>query len=173
MLELAVETDREAVNWLACQVHAMHVGWLPETYEMPPEMYPKERFQKAIAERSLYVARLHGAVVGYMNLMIRNFDGLGLKKRKVLRIDEIAVEESLRGQGVGTEMMEDVRALAKTLGCTSLQLGVYPQNAAAVAFYAYIIPFLISTGVGAVIAGILVFSLQRSGVLRSMQSSLS
>ena len=34
-------------------------------------------------------------------------------------------------------------------------------------------PFLISTGVGAVIAGILVFSLQRSGVLRSMQSSLS
>lgn len=135
MLELAVETDREAVNRLACQVHAMHVGWLPETYEMPPEMYPKERFQKAIAERSLYVARLHGAVVGYMNLMIRNFDGLGLKKRKVLRIDEIAVEESLRGQGVGTKMMEDVRALAKILGCTSLQLGVYPQNDAAVAFY--------------------------------------
>lgn len=60
---------------------------------------------------------------------------MGLKKRKVLRIDEIAVEESLRGQGVGTEMMEDVRALAKTLGCTNLQLGVYPQNAAAVAFY--------------------------------------
>ena len=42
-----------------------------------------------------------------------------------------------------------------------------------IAFYAYIVPFLISTGVGAVIAGILVFSLQRSGVLRSMQSSLS
>ena len=131
MLELAVETDREAVNRLACQVHAMHVGWLPETYEM----YPKERFRKAIAERSLYVARLHGAVVGYMNLMIRNFDGLGLKKRKVLRIDEIAVEESLRGQGVGTEMMEDVRALARAFGCTDLQLGVYPQNDVAVAFY--------------------------------------
>lgn len=45
MLELAVETDREAVNRLACQVHAMHVGWLPDTYEMPPEMYPKERFR--------------------------------------------------------------------------------------------------------------------------------
>lgn len=135
MLELAVETDREAVNRLACQVHAMHVGWLPETYEMPPEMYPEERFQKAIAERSLYVARLHGAVVGYMNLMIRNFDGLGLKKRKVLRIDEIAVEESIRGQGVGTKMMEDVRALARAFGCTDLQLGVYPQNDVAVAFY--------------------------------------
>ena len=46
-------------------------------------------------------------------------------------------------------------------------------DAATLAVTAYIIPFLISTGVGAVIAGILVFSLQRSGVLRSMQSSLS
>ena len=135
MLELAVETDREAVNRLACQVHAMHVGWLPETYEMPREMYPPERFREAIAERSLYVARLHSAVVGYVSLKIRNYDSPGLVKRKVLLIDEIAVEETLRGQGVGTEMMEDVRALAKTLGCTSLQLGGYPQNAAAVAFY--------------------------------------
>ena len=47
------------------------------------------------------------------------------------------------------------------------------KSAGDIAFYAYIVPFLISTGVGAVIAGILVFSLQRSGVLRSMQSNLS
>ena len=47
------------------------------------------------------------------------------------------------------------------------------KSAGDIAFYAYIVPFLISTGVGAVIAGILVLSLQRSGVLRSMQSSLS
>ena len=42
-----------------------------------------------------------------------------------------------------------------------------------IAFYAYIVPFLISTAVGAVIAGVLVYSLQHSGALRSMQSSLS
>ena len=34
-------------------------------------------------------------------------------------------------------------------------------------------PGLISTAVGAVIAGVLVYSLQHSGALRSMQSSLS
>jgi ribosomal protein S18 acetylase RimI-like enzyme len=32
-------------------------------------------------------------------------------------------------------MMEEVRALAKAFGYTDLQLGVYPQNDAAVAFY--------------------------------------
>ena len=42
-----------------------------------------------------------------------------------------------------------------------------------IAFYAYIVPFLISTAVGAVIAGVLVYSLQHSGALRSMQSRLS
>ena len=47
------------------------------------------------------------------------------------------------------------------------------KSAGDIAFYAYIVPFLISTAVGAVIAGVLVFSLQRSGALRNMQSSLS
>ena len=32
-------------------------------------------------------------------------------------------------------MMEDVRALARAFGCRDLQLGVYPQNDSAVAFY--------------------------------------
>ena len=47
------------------------------------------------------------------------------------------------------------------------------KSAGDIAFYAYIVPFLISTAVGALIAGVLVYSLQHSGVLRSMQNSLS
>ena len=47
------------------------------------------------------------------------------------------------------------------------------KSAGDIAFYAYIVPFLISTAVGSIIAGVLVYSLQRSGALRSMQSSLS
>ena len=47
------------------------------------------------------------------------------------------------------------------------------KSAGDIAFYAYIVPFLISTAVGAVIAGVLVYSLQHSGALHSMQSSLS
>ena len=47
------------------------------------------------------------------------------------------------------------------------------QSAGDIAFYAYIVPFLISTAVGSIIAGVLVYSLQRSGALRSMQQSLS
>ena len=50
-------------------------------------------------------------------------------------IDEFGVHESCRGQGIGKQMMAEVRALAKAFRCTDLQLSVYPQNDDAVGFY--------------------------------------
>ena len=47
------------------------------------------------------------------------------------------------------------------------------ESAGDIAFYAYIVPFLVSTAGGAVIAGVLLAALQRSGALHSMQTSLS
>ena len=47
------------------------------------------------------------------------------------------------------------------------------QSAADIAFYAYIIPFLISTAAGAVISAVLIYSLKRSNVLHTMQEKLN
>lgn len=46
------------------------------------------------------------------------------------------------------------------------------QNAADIAYYAYIIPFLISTAAGAIISGVLIYSLKKANVLHVMQESL-
>ena len=135
MLELARECDRENVNELARQVHAMHVAWRPDIYEMVEEMYPQDRFNEAVAQRQLYVAKIGGQVKGYVLLKIREYNWPGVVKRKVMVVDEFCVHEAVRGHGIGTEMMSDIRALAKAFGCTDLQLGVYPQNDAAVGFY--------------------------------------
>ena len=45
-------------------------------------------------------------------------------------------------------------------------------SVAKVAFYAYIIPFLISTTVGAVLAAVIILMLQRAGTLTKIQSRL-
>ena len=50
-------------------------------------------------------------------------------------IDEFCVEESLRRHGIGTQMLSEIKVLAKAFGCTDLQLSVYPQNDDAVGFY--------------------------------------
>ena len=135
MLELARPGDREAVNALALQVHAMHVSWRPDIYEMVEELYTEARFLDAIKSRSLYVAKIDGIMLGYVSLKIRDYDWPGVVKRKVMLVDELCVEETARGQGIGKTIMEDVHALSKAFRCTDLQLGVYPQNDDAVAFY--------------------------------------
>jgi len=135
MLELARPGDREAVNVLAKQIHEMHVSWRPDIYEMVPELYPEERFLDAVKQRQLYVARVGGVVAGYALLKIRQYDWSGVVRRKVMVIDELCVDELCRGQGIGTEIMAEIRVLAKAFRCTDLQLGVYPQNDDAVGFY--------------------------------------
>ncbi len=46
------------------------------------------------------------------------------------------------------------------------------QSTAKVAWYAYVVPFLISTAGGALIAGVILVSLKRSGVLARMQDAI-
>ena len=135
MLELAILSDREAVNAMAREVHAMHVAWRPDIYEMVEELYPEDRFQEAIRARQLYVAKRDGLVLGYVLVKIRDHDWPGVVRRKVMLVDEICVEESWRNQGIGKQMMLEVRALARAFRCTDLQLGVYPQNDSGVVFY--------------------------------------
>lgn len=135
MLELATPADRETVNNLAQQVHTMHVAWLPDIYEMAQELYPQQRFTEAIKEKQLYVAKVNDVTVGYVLLKIREYIWPGLVRRKVMLVDEICVDALCRGQGIGTRMMLEVRALARAFGCRDLQLGVNPQNEAAIHFY--------------------------------------
>lgn len=135
MLQLASVSDREGVERLARQVHGLHVEWRPDIYEMPEVLYSEERFQQETKGRNLYVAKLDDMVTGYALLKIRNYDWPGVVKRRVMLVEEFGVEESVRNQGIGKQMMEDIHALAKAFRCTDLQLGVYPQNDDAVGFY--------------------------------------
>lgn len=47
------------------------------------------------------------------------------------------------------------------------------KSAGDIAFYAYIIPFLISTAGGAIISAVLLYSLKKTGVLGNMQETLA
>ena len=135
MLELATLKNRDDVNRLARQVHEMHVQWRPDLYTMPEELFPEELYAELLKNRELYVAKLDGAVIGFALLKMRVSEGVGKVTRKIMLINQVCVDEALRNHGIGTQMMEEVRILARAFGCTDLQLGVYPQNDAAVSFY--------------------------------------
>ena len=135
MLELATKHDRPDVERLAKQVHEMHVQWRPDLFTMPDELFPEEHYSELLKNRELYVAKMNGTVVGFALVRMRISEGVGRVTRKIMLIDQLCVDETLRNHGIGTQMMEEVRVLARAFGCTDLQLGVYPQNDEAVSFY--------------------------------------
>ena len=135
MLELARESDWAAVNRLSVQIHDLHAAYRQDVYSHSPEPYPKDKFLEDIQSRMVYVAKVHGEVAGYVVLSVLNKSGPGIVPQKQMRLDSICVEEMLRGHGIGKAMVSDVRALAKAFGCSSLILGVHPENDDAVCFY--------------------------------------
>lgn len=136
MLELAQRGDLEAVRRLKNQVHALHVSMRPDIYRMEEELMGQETFFDEIRNRLIYVAKPGGVVTGYVRILIREKKGPGLTPCRILSLEEICVEEALRGQGIGREMMTDLRALAKAFGCRQILIGgVYPENDGAIAFY--------------------------------------
>lgn len=135
MLELAREADFDAFSRICQQAHALHVAWRPDIYCPAEDVFPKDYFLECIQEKRLFVAKVGGAVVGFVLFRIWKTGGPGNVSRRILDLDSIAVDEHLRNQGIGTQMMAELRVLAKAFGCTDLQLSVYPQNDGAVAFY--------------------------------------
>lgn len=135
MLQLAREADWEEVKRLSVQVHDLHAAWRPDIYFQTDEPYPKEKFLEDIRTRMVYVAKIDGIVAGYVVLAVMQKGGAGTVQRKLLRLESICVEESIRGHGIGRTMVEEVRALAKAFGCSQIILGVHPENDRAVDFY--------------------------------------
>ena len=132
ILELATPGDRDVVNRLARQVHALHVFLQPDVYEMPEgEPYPQERYDQALRDKELYLAKVEGIPVGYTLLRVRQT----LSGNKVMLLDELCVDEACRRQGMGTEMMEFIHVLAKAQGCHHLELNVNAKNEAALRLY--------------------------------------
>ena len=135
MLELARMDEWTEIQRLSVQIHDMHASWRPDIYYSCEEPYPRERFMEDIHNRLVYTAKQSGSVVGYVILAFVEKGGAGTVPKRMLRLDSVVVDEAFRGQGIGKQMIADVRALAKAFGCRELILGVHPENDAAVAFY--------------------------------------
>ena len=135
MLELATMDNWQDINRISGQVAALHTAWRPDLFRYAEISYPKEVLEQLIKEKSIFVAKVGGTVIGYTAFWIWDTNGECSVPRKVMSIQDFTVDEPYRNRGFGTAMMQELRVLAKAFRCTDLQLTVYPQNDEAVAFY--------------------------------------
>jgi len=112
----------------------------------------------------------YGLGAAFVASLLRNFLGLG----SLLAFPGSMIGALLSGLAYKYSKKLWLTVLAEVFGTGILGgLCAYPiaiafmgKQAGDVAFYAYVIPFLISTAVGAVIAGVLVTMLQKTGALK-------
>lgn len=74
-------------------------------------------------------------MLGYCFCIFRQLQDNILTDIKTLYIDDLCVDESCRGQHVGSQLYAYVRNYAKELGCYNLTLNVWALNENALRFY--------------------------------------
>ena len=127
--------DYDAVEAIMRQIHALHTALRPDLFAPCEPVFPQTYFVEAVLNELLFVAEHDGKIAGLMECVIRHSERQGRVTRDVLYVETLAVTESMRGQGVGTCLMDYARQLATTRGYVAVELQVNARNAKARAFY--------------------------------------
>lgn len=121
---------------------------------------------------AVFLGPWYGVVSAFAASLIRNLLGLG----SLMAFPGSMFGAGLSGLAYKFSKNVPLTLVGEVFGTAVLGgLCAYPVaillmgvSAADVAFYAYIIPFLISTAVGAAVSGVILFALKKAGALQSM-----
>ena len=134
----AEEKDIRRIDDLLLQVLRIHYNARPDIFRPETRKYTDEELKEIIAdpERPIFVAEVDGRVEGYAFCIFQqHINNNILTDIKTLYIDDLCVEEALRGQHIGRQLYDYVVAFAKEQGCYNLTLNVWNCNESAMKFY--------------------------------------
>jgi len=111
------------------------LGRQRESFELPIKSCYVDAFREIDADpnNELLVAELDGAVVGTMQLTFT--PSLSFQGGRRSTVESVRVDESLRGRGIGREMMLWAIERAKERDCVSMQLTSHVERPRAHTFY--------------------------------------
>ena len=135
----AKNKDLEGINNLLYQVLMVHHNGRPDLFKANVKKYNDEQLLDIIAydERPIFVGvddEDHVFVYAFLVFEQHVNDNV-LTPIKTLYIDDLCVDETLRGQHVGSRLYEHVLSFAKESGCYNVTLNVWECNPSARKFY--------------------------------------
>ncbi len=136
MIRLAQKSDAPALMSLLAQVGGLHHQLRPDIFG--EQKYTEEELLKLFGDEKapIFVYEEDGIVLGHLFCTIKDYtSSKQLMPIKTLYIDDLCVDESARGKGIGTKLVEFAKAYAKEIGCYNLTLCVWEGNEQAKAFY--------------------------------------
>ena len=139
MIRKAVHEDIDAVMRLLHQVNDLHAAGRPDIFVAGVTKYSPEEVIAVFDNPSTPVfiyADDSGNPLGYCFCVVQDHsDCHHLAPVKTLYIDDLCVDESLRGKHIGKALYEYVRSWAKDNGFYNITLNVWACNPSAVSFY--------------------------------------
>lgn len=138
-IERAGIDDMEGINKLLKQVLMVHHKGRPDLFKADEKKYTDDELAAIIRDDSkpIFVARGDGGkVMGYVFCVYQQYVNNNiLTDVKTLYIDDLCVDENLRGQHVGKQLYNYVLAFAKEQGFYNVTLNVWSCNEGAMKFY--------------------------------------
>ena len=134
----ARQCDVEDINKLLYQVHRVHSEGRPDIFRPGNKKYTDEELTEIIQDdkRPIFVGMLDDHVAGYAFCVFKEHVGeRSLSDIRTLYIDDLCVEEKLRGKHIGKQLYEYVLGFAKEQGCYNVTLNVWACNPSAMKFY--------------------------------------
>lgn len=135
----ARESDIPRLGELLCQVLDVHHTGRPDIFKAAARKYTDEELANILQDEKtpVFVAEDETkGVLGYaFCIFMQNKDHNILTDIKTLYIDDLCVDETARGGGIGRALYEHVLAFAKAAGCYNITLNVWACNARAMRFY--------------------------------------
>lgn len=132
-------TDTEGINKLLKQVLMVHHNGRPDIFKADVKKYTDEELQEIITDdsRPIFVAvNDDGQMTGYAFCICQQYkDNNILTDIKTLYIDDLCVDEHVRGQHIGKALYDYVIAYAKAEGFYNVTLNVWTCNESAMRFY--------------------------------------
>lgn len=139
IIERAQIKDMEGINKLLKQVLMVHHNGRPDLFKADVKKYTDEELAAIIEDdsRPIFVARdEQGVVMGYAFCVYQQYVNNNiLTDVKTLYIDDLCVDETLRGRRVGKQLYDYVLAFAKENGFYNVTLNVWTCNESAMRFY--------------------------------------
>ena len=138
MIRYAKEQDIPKIEDLLSQVDLVHHNGRPDIFKIGRK-YSAEELKVLLKddERPILVSvDENDAVMGYCFCIYQQHIGNSvLTDIKTLYIDDLCVDETLRGQHVGKQLYDYVLAFAKENGFYNVTLNVWSCNEGAMKFY--------------------------------------
>lgn len=136
----AKESDIPDIEKLLVQVCTVHSEGRPDLFKNGGQKYNSKQLSEIIEDenRPVFVAYDEKSehTVGYAMCVIQKVCGSGaMHDMKTLYLDDLCVDENIRGQGTGKMIYEYVLKFAKETGCYNLTLNVWECNKNAKKFY--------------------------------------